>query len=217
MSRLILYQGHRYRCDETTIRTAEVTKKPWVLYHGTSSDPFEQFNPSIAAKGEQFWNPLGDGLYCTNEKYFAGQFGSNIHEVVIPIGARYKRIAKNEWRFSVGHSLVTQALKDAFRANGETFESVYAFNRRLGSAIDEIGGLLARKSPYDGLYQIHVVVAMTFGKDIGEAFAAALPKRANQKFKQYDFVVFTESNDAIGNALEVVVYNSAMQKARPSR
>jgi hypothetical protein len=99
-----------------------VTKRPWTFYHGTKSDAFQQFNPSLASKGEQYWNPLGDGMYVTNNPRFASNFGHNVHTVVIPAGSTYKRINTQMWQYSTGPGLIMRALRRAFKAVGENYD-----------------------------------------------------------------------------------------------
>lgn len=96
------------------------TKREWTFYHGTKSDPFDKFIPSDAAKGSQFWNPLGNGMYVTDSTEFARNFGSNVHKVIIPTGSTYKRINMNQWQIT-GFNLVIRTLKKAFKKAGESY------------------------------------------------------------------------------------------------
>lgn len=97
-----------------------VNKRELIFYHGTRSDPFDRFNASHAAKGEQFWNPLGNGMYVTDSPQFAASFGHQVHQVVIPAGCHYKRINQRSWR-SMAFGLVTRALRRAFRLAGQNY------------------------------------------------------------------------------------------------
>lgn len=98
-----------------------VNKREWVFYHGTKSAPFDQFEPSKAAKGEQYWNPLGNGMYVTDQPVFAAYFGPHIHKIVIPPGCNYKRINQRTW-ISMSWKLVLRALRRAFRSAGENVD-----------------------------------------------------------------------------------------------
>lgn len=98
-----------------------VNKRPWVFYHGTKSAAFDRFDPKTAAKGKQFWNPLGHALYCTNNPHFAANFGPNVYKVVIPPGSTYRRITLREWQ-RLGRSLVMRALRRAFTMIGENLD-----------------------------------------------------------------------------------------------
>jgi hypothetical protein len=99
-----------------------VTKRPWTFYHGTKSEAFQQFDPKRAAKGEQYWNPLGDGMYVTNNPRFARNFGGNVHKVVIPAGSTYKRFNMRTWQYSTGFGLVIRALRKAFKAVSDSYD-----------------------------------------------------------------------------------------------
>ena len=99
-----------------------VTKRPWTFYHGSKSEAFQRFDPKLAAKGEQYWNPLGDGMYVTNNPRFAANFGGNVHKVVIPAGSTYKRINMKTWEWGTGQGLVMRALRKAFKAVGDRFD-----------------------------------------------------------------------------------------------
>jgi hypothetical protein len=98
-----------------------VTKRPWTFYHGTKSQPFQEFAPKLAAKGAQYWNPLGDGMYVTNNPEFALNFG-RVHKVVIPAGSTYKRINMKTWEWGTGKALVMRALRKAFKAVGDNYD-----------------------------------------------------------------------------------------------
>lgn len=214
----IRYRGAVYRLVQ-----ADVTRRPWTFYHGTDSGLFQAFDPSVATKGGQFWNPLGDGMYVTDQLEFARSFGSNVHQVVIPTGARYRRINLDTWQ-SAGKSLVLQAMRDALKAVGEP--PIRDIRTRLGlDFLVDLNKCFYGNSPYEALYESAALVDQSFGSDVAGHYEKALPKRANQKFKQYDFIVFTETNDPVGHydeksskiksALEVVIFNPLMQKTQP--
>jgi hypothetical protein len=103
------------RLDEATNKTT------WTFYHGTKSAPFDSFVPKAAAKGEQYWNPLGNGMYATDASQFASNFGPNVHKVVIPPGHTYKRITLKEWQMGAGRAIVLRALKAAFKKVGQNY------------------------------------------------------------------------------------------------
>lgn len=105
------------RLDESTNKTE------WTLYHGTKSAPFDAFAPTSAAKGEQFWNPLGNGMYATDVPQFASNFGDKVHKVVIPPGHTYRRINLREWQTGTGRGLVMRALKAAFKKVGQSYDA----------------------------------------------------------------------------------------------
>ncbi|RYE95595.1 MAG: hypothetical protein EOO77_42570 [Oxalobacteraceae bacterium] len=92
-----------------------------VLYHGSDSGPFDSFAPGSAAKGEQLWNPLGNGMYATDSIRFARRFGKQIHKVVIPAGASFRRITNAEWASRVGRGIIYRAIKMAFDERGRNY------------------------------------------------------------------------------------------------
>lgn len=98
-----------------------VTSEPLTLYHGTKSEAFDSFAPKNAAKGEQFWNPLGNGMYATDSQFYASSYGSNVHKIIIPAGASYKRITMGVWK-TVGTSLVNKALRLAMKQHGQDYD-----------------------------------------------------------------------------------------------
>ena len=97
----------------------------------------------------------------------------------------------------------------------ERTEKLRKFEREVRNTIREY-------SPYESLYEVYHAVHNWFGEKIGNAFATALPILSEKIFGKYDFVVFTETNDDIGeidpktnrlvSAYEVVIYNPALQK-----
>jgi len=264
-----------------------VTKRPWVFYHGTQSAPFDKFEPIAAIKGEQFWNPLGNAMYASNEKRFAGNFGGNVYEVHIPPGSTYKRINANTWSYGTGQGLVKRALKRALKACGQNIaeydgtvqtpmpdfkklsdDDIRKIYRNLRPELEtnteaqerikaatrdvlisniksiwhysvdhprnrekekiwnrfrsELGLLIRKNSPYEGLYESLHLIDQKFGPDVAEKYAQFLPEESDKKFSKFDFIVFTETNDVIGtwddkkqeavSAYEVLIFNPALQK-----
>lgn len=275
--------GNKAFTDKNGIHES-INRKPWTFYHGTKSDTFDHFDPNHASKGEQYWNPLGNGMYATNNPDFAYNFGHNVHKVIIPAGSTYRRINQNTWR-SVGGGLIIRALRKAFKQCGKSFDDwkngvkpykladlkrltrekqidfIVAFYirerhidvrskaetldaRELVEALDQIINItprrrddravsdffrtlyhtLERMSPYEGLYESSAIVDMIFGHEMSEAYEDWLPKISDQAFSKYDFVVFTETNDVLGDwrtgecksSLEVVIFNPKLQRTVPN-
>jgi hypothetical protein len=198
-----------------------VTNKPMTFYHGTKSEPFDQFNPTLAVKGEKHWNPLGDGMYATNNSRFAGQFGGNVYPVVIPPGTTYRRISKGEWP-QMARGMVEKALRVALKAVGDNFAtwtngSDLKKDRAMSHFRSESYQTLERHDPYTGLYEVSAIVGMDFGRAIGEAFGDAIVAESQRRFGKYGFVIFPGTNDAFQFddepvSIEVVIYNPALQK-----
>lgn len=276
----------------TEILNEAINKKPLVLYHGSNSDAFDTFAPQSAAKGEQYWNPLGNGMYATNMERFASNFGDKVHKVIIPPGYKYLRINMNQWQ-TIGESLVMSSLKAAMKQcgqnydhweNGEPIKPVFPKNReaiidaiivnfKKNSALTneqekqvrtkteewstdkllkylknntqksrqpkdetkskkiwnfryEVYRILGKTSPYEGLYETSALVD-DFGEDIYRAYHDILPHMSDKKFQGYDFIIFTETNDVIGNwddkknrsvsSWEVVIFNKDLQKTQAQK
>lgn len=198
-----------------------VTKVPATYYHGTDSEPFTRFDPSKAAKGKQFWNPLGSGLYVTDQEYFAKNFGKNVYKVEVPAGYRYKKYTRREW-LSAAHDLVYSALYEAIKQ----VEKVPPKRKWYWDEVPlnfkvEMGRALENNSPYEGLYESTAVVEIFYG-EVVELYMGTLPRLADKKFGQYDLVVFQDTNDVLGwmdnkgqikSSQEIVVYNPELQRA----
>lgn len=176
--------------------------------------PSTKFEPKLAAKGEQYWNPLGDGMYATNNPHFAGQFGGNVYKVVIPAGATYRRISQTTWSRVTGEGIVMRALARAFKSKGQRYDR-WADNFKFRM---ELGRVLDYNDPYTSLYESAALVEMHY-PDYAEAYEKALPEVSNAAFGKFDFVVFNETNDPIGfdgkPTWEVVIFNPALQKVEP--
>lgn len=198
------------------LRTSAITNKDLTFYHGTDSESFKEFNPSLRKKEEVFWNPLGEGMYATDQEYFAQYFGKYVHPITIPAGAKYKRINQQTWE-STGNTLVMQSLSDALKEAKEK-----DFEKKIGLSFKmDLGRVLSRNSPYEGLVESSELVRIHFGDYVANLFEKYLPIRSNQKFKKYDFIVFTNTNDVLGyqdnkgnikSALEVVIFNPKYQR-----
>jgi hypothetical protein len=105
------------------IITESTNKREWTFYHGTASEVFHTFEPKNATKGEAYWNPLGNGMYATNNKEFARSFGHNLYKVIIPIGSTYKRISQDVWAYSTGPGLITRTLRAAMKKAGYSYDA----------------------------------------------------------------------------------------------
>jgi len=201
------------------------TKRNIEFYHGTDSDQFQEFNPQKAAKSKQYYNPLGSGLYVTDQKYFASVFGKNIYKVVIPPGYKYKRYSRKEW-ITTGEDIILTALYEAqnfyeVQKLKKKFpnKNVWKFKLPVQFRI-EIARSLNNYSPYEALYESLLIVDYFFPFD-SEQFANILPKISDRKFRKYDFVIFMNTNDAMGyvtksgkikSAQEIVIFNPILQK-----
>jgi hypothetical protein len=195
------------------------TKKPMTFYHGTDSDPFDQYQPQQAKKGQQFWNPLGNALYVSDQKYFAKCFGKHVYQLNVPPGYKYKKFTHEEW-MSAANDLIKKTVCKALKQTG------HKVNCR-GFYIDDIDTnyalhyIIRNNSPYEGLLESVEIVGQAWGRDVSNAYQDILPIESTKKFGKFDFVIFTSTNDALGyfndkgniqGAWEVLIYNPELQK-----
>lgn len=208
-----------------------VNKRPMVLYHGTDSAPFIQFAPGKAAKGKQYWNPLGSGMYASNSAEMARAFGANVYEIIIPPGSNIKKLSTDAWN-SAGESMILRALGRALRDAGykirigDPTSTEDAFKQMTPeytghSFLWELYGLIRRNDPYTGLVEADSLVRMYVGSEFADKFSDYLPATADQKFSKFDVIVFPDTNwplwsyDKKGNQVrtyEAVIYNPALQR-----
>jgi len=214
------------------ITNEDVTKKDIVFYHGTDSDAFDGLDVAKAAKGDQHYNPLGQGLYATDSLKFASGFGRNVHRVFIPAGSTYKRITMRQWAGSVGRNIVMTALKQVLAAKGidlgrkggpprnsedwDATDDAKAITREFYA---ELPGILGRTVPYKGLKDAADAISNHFDPVIGHEVRQALPAVSNAVFSPYDFVIFTDTLDSGSgkngkSALEVVITNPELQRTQ---
>lgn len=263
------------------ILSEAATTRDLTLYHGTDSAPFDGLDTSKAAKYLTYFNPLGQGLYATNSPLFAQKFGKNIHKVVIPAGASYKRVTPREWATGVGRNILFTAVKLAFKGRGrdygawkrgtatepdpdyyyrgmtdwkviqamralfpkkvkdggitradiqqweallqakaprvsigDTREQVAEFERKAQELLDTY-------SPYESLKKSVELFDECFDDTLlTRDFQKIMPEIANRIFKNYDFVVFTETLDPAGlggnrkSAMEFVIFNPELQRTQ---
>lgn len=69
----------------------------YILYHSSDSDMFDTYDHTKAAKGDRYFNPLGNGLYCSTNKDFSKGFGKNVYYYLLPKTSKIKVITQNSW------------------------------------------------------------------------------------------------------------------------
>jgi len=208
-----------------------VNKRPLVLYHGTDSAAFTRFAPGEAAKGKQYWNPLGSGMYVSNSAEMARVFGANVYEIVIPPGSNIKKLNAIAWK-NAGESMVLRALGKALRDAGhkvrvgDSTSTERAFKETSPeytgySFLMELYRQIGRNDPYTDLVESDALVRMYAGPEFADRFSDYLAVIADQKFSKFDIVVFPETNwplwtyDEKGRQMatfEAVIYNPALQR-----
>lgn len=74
-------------------------KNYYILYHGTDSDFFDTIEPTKAKKGEDnlYHNPLGDGIYLSDDIDFVKNFGENIFKYYLPKDSNIKFYTKENY------------------------------------------------------------------------------------------------------------------------
>ena len=76
----------------------ESNKKDYhILYHSSDSAFFDILDYDKAKKGERFFNPLGNGLYCTTNLEFSKTFGKNTYYYLLPKNAKIKKVTHKTW------------------------------------------------------------------------------------------------------------------------
>ncbi len=80
-----------------------------IAYHASDSKSIKGYNPKKAEKGEQYFNPLGNGLYLSTNREFVKMFGANIFEYVIPKYFIKKVIHYNNFQ-TLYHSVIKKTL-----------------------------------------------------------------------------------------------------------
>ncbi len=178
-------------------------------YHGTDSPPFDQYDPSQAAKGETHYNPLGNAMYVTDKPEFAGMFGKNVYDVRIPKDCKIKRLSPKKAESAIRDIIVRSMLKIGINYRSDTD---LKFKVELGRLLDR-----AEWSPYDSIMEATTHVALTY-PDKAEEFYQWVGKIATQKFGKFDVVIFKGTNNPndifIGECptQEIVIFNPAFQK-----
>jgi hypothetical protein len=82
-----------------------------ILYHSTDSDFFDVLNYEKASKGERYFNPLGNGLYCSSYKDFSKTFGKNTYYYLLPKNSKIKKITYKSWTTSNYMNIVKSVLR----------------------------------------------------------------------------------------------------------
>lgn len=180
----------------------------YTFYHGTDSEPFNEFDPSKAKKGEAYYNPLGDAMYVTDKKDFAKMFGENVYSVNIPDNAKIKRMYPSKVKSAIG-DILNRALKKIGVNYWET-ETLFkvGYNRLLD---------MAGYSPYDAIIEAVEFVSVEF-PDKAQEYKEWVSKIATQKFSSFDVVMFYGTNNPndilIGETptKEILIFNKAFQK-----
>ncbi len=83
----------------------------YILYHSTDSDFFEVLSYENATKGERFFNPLGNGLYCSSHQDFTKRFGKNTYYYLLPKKSKIKKITFKSWTESNYLNIVKSILR----------------------------------------------------------------------------------------------------------
>lgn len=179
------------------------------FFHGTDSGPFNEFDPSQAAKGDAHYNPLGRGLYVTDKPEFAQLFGENVYNVDIPDDCKIKKMSPRQAESAIG-DIIHRAMKKVKIDywNNTTLR----FKVDLGNQLDK-----ARYNPYEAIIEAAMLIALTY-PDKAEDFYQWVTKVATQKFSKFDMVVFKGTNDPDAiyfgdcSAKEIVIFNPKFQK-----
>jgi len=189
-------------------------KENFTFWHGTNSNCFKSFNPKKAKKAELHFDPLGKGMYVTDNKEFAKIFGENICEVQIPKNTKIKRYSSNQ-AFS--------ALMDVFKRAMKKVGVDYWKDLDIGEKL-ELNRLLeqAKYSPYDAIYDAYAWFCIAY-VDKCKKLGFHIEEIATKKFSKYPVVIFKGTHDPtnihIGSkpTLEIVIYDSKLQKTHKEK
>ena len=178
------------------------------FYHGTDSEQFDEFDPSKAAKGDAYYNPLGQAMYATDKPEFAKMFGQNVYEVDIPDDAKIKRISPSQAESVVGDILKKALKRVGIDYWGTSITFKVDFNKLLSSA---------RYSPYDAIMECVEYVGLEY-PDLSKEYGEAVSQISTQKFSKFDVVKFIGTNNPndifIGETptQEILIFNKEFQK-----
>jgi hypothetical protein len=178
------------------------------FYHGTDSEPFDEFDRSKAKKKELHYNPLGDAMYVTDREDFARMFGKNVYKVEVPEDAKIKRVNPSK-----AASAIRDILKRALKKVGIDYDGTrlkFKMDFALYSGMAEI-------SPYGAIMECLAIVGTEY-PDLASAYADAVSEIATKKFSKYDVVQFVGTNNPndifTGSTptQEILIFNKAFQK-----
>jgi hypothetical protein len=174
------------------------------LYHATDSGEFNlaDFNPKAAAKGEEFFNPLGSGLYASSNKEFVRRFGSNTMELVLPANVKVKKVSIDSWEKDFA-SISKRALKNmGIKYDDLTLSEKVEINR------------LVPNTPIESANNFEVVL-----RDIAErlnkegSVQDAIQKSVMEQYKNYDVIKYLDTDYAF-DADEIVIKDPSILKTR---
>ena len=170
---------------------------PIKAYHGTDSATYQTFDPSKAAKGDGFFNPLGDALYTSTNRDFAKTFGKNVMEGHLPRDLNVITLGGDKAR-NVARSIGVQALKKA----GMSYDKL-----ELGKKV-EFNRLFEIGSPIENMNALDDFMAMNGVDNAQEIIRDVTTK----KFSKYDGVRWTNT-DYHQKADEIALFSDRAKKA----
>ena len=88
-----------------------LSKDYYILYHSTDSDFFETLNTNMAKKGDRYFNPLGNGLYCSSNLEFSRTYGRNTYYYLLPKNSKIKKVTYKSWSESTYENILKLILK----------------------------------------------------------------------------------------------------------
>ena len=170
------------------------------IYHSTDSEAFSVFDPTKAAKGETYFNPLGDGLFLSKDKAFTQRFGKNTFEYVLPKNAKTKVITDQKFQVSE----YPAAVKGTLKKLGIKYDDL-----DLGDKV-MINRLVENNPPIQALNEVEFLIkediAPKFGvkpkpNQVKDIMQGIMTKR-NAK---YDAVIYRSTDDLYGTADEIII------------
>jgi hypothetical protein len=176
----------------------ESGNKPyWVLYHHTDSDFFDTLNHSLAKKGERYFNPLGNGLYCSTNKEFGKGFGKNTFYYLLPKNSKIKIVTQNKWYSTDFWSYLNKVLRK------------YKLNFRDLSLEDRVTiDRIANNEPITSLNELEFVLSVDLKLDNVDVVMESVMDERNST---YDAIWYRTTN-YYKSADEIVIPTKSFKK-----
>ena len=169
---------------ENYLTERKVTEDYHILYHSTDSDFFDTVRYDKAKKGERYFNPLGNGLYCSTNKEFSRTFGKNTYYYLLPKSSKVKIITKSSWTSSNYQSILNKVLRN--------YGLKYWKDLSLGQKVELMR--LSKHEPITSLYELHELLSapdLGFGlSDVQET----IEKVVDGFNSSYDAIWYKDTN-----------------------
>lgn len=167
-------------------------KDYYVLYHSTDSPFFKTLNFESAQKGKEnlYFNPLGNGLYCSSNEEFSRGFGKYTYYYLLPKNSKIKKVTRTSWS-STYMDIVKRTLK--------RFGIDYWKDVHVGDKVEL--NKLGNDTPINSLNEFEEWVKMIYDF---ENIQDVIEEIVDKKNSKYD-AVWYYNTDYYQNADEIVI------------